>query len=563
MIKKLSTLFYLLLFSTALFGQDPLSGPKFLKVREAFQPSVTVTDDQLIVDWKLAPNYYLYQERFNFKADGQKFDAPIFEPGIMKDDEYLEKVTEVYYDQTRVVLPNYDFSGEIRIISQGCADAGLCYAPTSYWFKVDAKAKTAVAIDGPSANTSSTTAATGGGQTRPDANAGENTTFLGAIFGAFLGGLILNLMPCVFPVLAIKALKISQGGMSAAERIKDSIGYTAGTVFTCLVIIGTLLALRAAGSEIGWGFQLQNPWIITALIYLFFIVGLSFSGWLLIGAGMSGMGQGLLGDGKKFQSFFTGMLAMVVASPCSAPFMAVSMSYAMGQSTPVALLVFAFLGFGMAFPLVLVNNVPAISRNLPRPGPWMETLKEVLAFPMYAAAVWLFSVLLGLVGSGGILIGYGIVTLTAMFWGFKRSASKVAKGFAVIMLVVTGFLIWTGNNQVIIEKKDFTTVAALEDITGGKNPVFLDVTAEWCITCKANEAGVLYTKGIQDLIEEKEVIYMVADWTNENPEITRLLEKYNRVGIPLYLYWPAGSSEAQILPQLLTKGIVRDALNGN
>ena len=543
-----------------LFGEQ-----NFLPVKEAFHPTVSYEDSDLVVHWDIAPDYYLYQERFDAKASGWAFNAPIFETGLLKQDEYFGRMMEVYYNSTVVRVPDFSFSGNLELVSQGCADAGLCYAPTSYWFEVDSDSNAVIPIDAPAQTSSSSNlAATNLSNSSSPVN-GSDISFLVALLMAFGGGLILNLMPCVFPVLAIKALKISSGGMSTAVRLKDSAAYTAGIVFTTLCIAGAMLVLRAGGAQIGWGFQLQSPSVVAVLMYLFFVVGLSFSGWIYFGARFAGAGQDLVAEGKPFQSFFTGMLAMVVASPCSAPFMAVSLGYAVSQPSWVALLVFAFLGLGMAFPLVLLNSIPALARSLPKPGPWMEKLKELLAFPMYLTSAWLLWVLIAQVGAtGAALTVAGLCTLAAMFWGFKQKGSEIAVVFAVVMLLSTGALAWKG----VTAEKPVAPGAASEQFVlsnfdskvGGANPVFLDVTADWCITCKFNESRVLYTEEVQKMFADKNVTYLVADWTNENPEIGSLLERYNRVGIPLYLYFPAGSTEAQILPQILTKDIMRSYL---
>lgn len=550
-----------------LFGEQ-----SFLPVKEAFQPILTSDQADLIVQWDIAPDYYLYQERLAANIDGRSIPNLSFESGIKKYDEYYEKEMEVYYDSTSVRISDFDHSGYLELVSQGCADAGLCYAPTSYWFEVDSETQTYLPIDAPPAQLSSD----GGGSNNASQAAATNPSVFGntnkkeiglfiALAMTFAGGIILNLMPCVFPVLAIKALKVSSGSLSTAVRLKDSAAYTAGIVFTVLCIAAVMLALRAGGAQIGWGFQLQSPSVVTALMYLFFVVGLSFSGWLLFGARFAGTGQNLIAEGKPFQSFFTGMLAMVVASPCSAPFMAVSLGYAVSQPAWVALLVFAFLGLGMAFPLVLVNSVPALSERLPRPGPWMEKLKELLAFPMYLTSAWLLWVLIAQVGAtGAALTVAGLCTLAAMFWGFKQEGSRLAVAFSIAMLVSTGALVWAGVNTtkpvVGVASDESFVLSTLDSAIGGDQPVFLDVTADWCITCKFNESRVLYSSDVQEMFTQQNVIYLVADWTNDNPEISQLLERYDRVGIPLYLYFPAGSREAHILPQILTKDIMREVL---
>lgn len=555
--------------SEDLFGEQ-----SFLPVKEAFQPTISYEGSDLVVYWEIAPEYYLYQERFEVNAQGASITPLSFEPGLLKEDEYFQKMMEVYYNSTSVRVPDFNVSGQLELVAQGCADAGLCYEPTSYWFEVDPGSQAALPIDAPAQISSEQGVSSNapvyqksGFSLLIDELLASEYGLLIAILLIFSGGIILNLMPCVFPVLAIKALKISTGSDSTAIRLKDSAAYTAGIVFTTLCIAGVMLILRAGGAQIGWGYQLQSPGVVTFLIYLFFVVGLSFSGWIMFGARFAGAGQNLVAEGKPFQSFFTGALAMIVASPCSAPFMAIALGYAVGQPAPVALLVFAFLGIGMAFPLVLLNSSPALAKRLPRPGPWMETFKEFLAFPMYLTSAWLLWVLIAQVGAtGATLVVAGLCTLAAMFWGFKQQDSKVAAVFAMIMLLSTSALVWKGvtYEEPIPAGGSSTSeqfvLSRLDAQVGGNSPVFLDVTADWCITCKFNESRVLYTDEVQEMFAEKNVIYLVADWTNDNPDISALLDRYNRVGIPLYLYFPAGSSEAQILPQILTKDIMRSVL---
>ena len=560
----LSTLAYSQDFDT--LAEDIFGGEDFLPVKEAFQPSIAFEGNNLVVNWELAPAYYLYKERFRARTSSGEVNDLLLETGLEKEDEFFGRATEVFYDRTQTQIPSLYGSGHLEIIAQGCAEAGLCYAPTSYWFEVDMSEQAVTPIDKPD-EPFSLAGLTRDPFSAPKADDKKQIGFLLAIAMAFAGGLILNLMPCVFPVLAIKALKISTGGESAMARFKDSMAYTAGIVLTTVCIAGVMLILRSGGAQIGWGFQLQSPFIVIALMYLFFVVGLSFSGWILFGARFAGVGQNLVAEGKPYQSFFTGVLAMVVASPCSAPFMAASLGYAVSQPAWIAILVFAFLGIGMAFPLVLLNSSPALARRLPRPGPWMEKLKELLAFPMYLTSVWLLWVLIAQIGATGAALAVGgLTTLAAMFWAFKQEGSRAATVFALVMILSTGALAWKGaSSQLPIRSEALASEASFslsefDAVTGGENPVFLDVTADWCITCKFNESRVLYTEEVQEMFTQKNVVYLVADWTNENADISALLERYDRVGIPLYLYFPAGSKDAQILPQILTKDVMRKYL---
>lgn len=541
-----------------------LSGSSFLPVKQAYQPDSWFDNGDLVIQWDIADGYYLYKDKTSFSGNSFEYEDAVFEESILIMDEYFGKEMATFRERTEMRLPNFTGSGILTIEAQGCADAGLCYAPTDFWFEIDSSSQSALysvdmpaaLVSAPSVNSSQSTGA---------GNNGSIDSFFLAIIMAFAGGLILNLMPCVFPVLAIKALKISTVSESFSSRAKEAGAYTAGILTTVMVIAGLMIGLRSGGAQIGWGFQLQSPTVVFALTALFFLIGLSFSGMINFGARFAGVGQSLTEEDKPLKSFFTGVLAMVVASPCSAPFMAAAMGYAISQPAYVSLVVFAALGLGMAAPLILLYMIPAVAASLPRPGAWMETLKELLAFPMYLTCIWLIWVLMAQVGATGAATAMAaLCILTMAVWLYGRSDSSRSKVFAAISLVIAIVLSVSAIQQK--EGKPTSTagsqftLAALDSQTGN-NPVFLDVTADWCITCKFNESRVLYTADIQELFAANEVIYLVADWTNENPEITQLLDRHQRVGIPLYLYYPAGKTTPEVLPQVLTKEMIRNLFN--
>ena len=276
-----------------------------------------------------------------------------------------------------------------------------------------------------------------------------------------------------------------------------------------------------------------------------------------------GFGQNLTADGKPLQSFFTGVLAMVVASPCSAPFMAAALGYAVQQPAAVSLTVFASLGLGMAMPLILLYSIPGLAKALPKPGPWMDKLKQFLAFPMYLTSVWLIWVLIAQIGATGTaLVLTSLCLLSMAIWIYQQGHSSSTRLIGTAVLASAMVLAWNASGEKTASSSVKTfKLAELDALTGGPQPVFVDVTADWCITCKFNESRVLYAQDIQEIMKQKQVIYVVADWTNDNPEITALLDRYQRVGIPLYLFFAAGQTQPKILPQLLSKEMMRNLLN--
>ena len=533
-----------------------LTSTSFLPVKEAYQPDAWFEEQDLIIQWNIAPEYYLYRDRTFFSGVNLGEEGAVFEQGTLILDEFFQKEMVVYRHSTQMRMPNFAAENPgtslLTIEAQGCADAGLCYPPTDFWFEIDAEQRsTLYAKQMPEfLNISSANTLV---QSEEISN-----LFLAVIF-AFVGGLILNLMPCVFPILAIKALKISNASESMSNRIKEAGAYTAGILTTVLLIAGIMLAIRAGGAQIGWGFQLQSPAVILALTSLFFIIGLSFSGWIEWGARFAGVGQRLTEDGKPLQSFFTGVLAMIVASPCSAPFMAAALGYAISQPASISLPVFASLGLGMATPLMLLYLLPGFASLLPKPGTWMATLKQFLAFPMYLTCIWLIWVFTAQVGATGAAFAMtGLCILAMTIWLYGKSETTPSRIVAFASLVVAALLMFGSLEQTPAKRSDQSfTLAELDQQVGGAQPIFLDVTADWCISCQFNEQRVLHSPDIQKLFEQQKVIYLVADWTNANPEISQLLDRYQRVGIPLYLYFPPNRQVPVLLPQILSKRIVR------
>ncbi len=320
------------------------SAVSFVPVAQAYQVAVAVEEDQIIFNWSIREGYYLYRDRFNFNAvdANSQLRSPVFETGKVKWDDYFEADVEVYYQQTTVAVPFQSTTKqiEIQIESQGCADAGLCYPPYKQWITIDLASGVVEISTNPSASVQS--------QPSTSIEGTENFSLGLILLFALAGGMILNLMPCVFPVLSIKALSFTMTHQTDKSKQAHGLAYTAGVVSSFVAIAVVMLALRAAGEAIGWGFQLQSPLFVIFLIYLFFIMGLAFAGYLEIGSGLMSMGQSSSNEEGLGSSFMTGVLATTVASPCTAPFMGPALGFAISQPPYVALLVFACLGLGMA-----------------------------------------------------------------------------------------------------------------------------------------------------------------------------------------------------------------------
>jgi thiol:disulfide interchange protein/DsbC/DsbD-like thiol-disulfide interchange protein len=401
--------------------------------------------------------------------------------------------------------------------------------------------------------------------------------FLTALLFAFLGGIILNLMPCVLPVLSMKALAFAGKGGAAGTARKEALAYTGGVIATFLLLAGALLTLRAGGALIGWGFQLQQPVVVAALALLMFAVGLNLSGVFDIRAGrLAGAGTGLAAKAGASGSFFTGMLAVVVATPCTVPFMAAALGYAATQDAAIALSVFLALAIGFALPFLVLGFSPAVLRRLPRPGPWMEKLRRLLAIPMYGAALWLAWVLSRQTGQDG-LVAFSVAALILGFalwaWGRSRASDRFAKvgtAGAVLGLIATAFLLFRVGDSAPADIAVAQGTLGYEpyapqrlaELRAEGTPVFVNATAAWCITCLLNEEVALSGDALKSAFAQKGVVALKADWTNQDADITALLAEYGRNGVPLYLYFAPGAARAEVLPQLLTEGLVLNTLDG-
>jgi len=400
---------------------------------------------------------------------------------------------------------------------------------------------------------------------------------------AILGGLILNLMPCVFPVLSIKAIGLVEQAKKhpAAVRAKG-LAFAAGVIGSMLCLAGALLVLRAGGEEIGWGFQLQSPLFVTLLVYLLLAVGLNLSGAFEVGGGLAGVGDGLTrGEGYR-ASFFTGVLTTLVATPCTAPFMAFAVGAALTQPPALALCIFAALGFGLALPYLLLSFAPWMRRALPKPGAWMDTLKQVFAFPIYASAAWLLWVLAqetSSFGLGAALAGAILVALAA--WSYQKSKSSSPGGRVAGRITAAASLLLAVGlpahfAQVAVASSPVPKggtqagewqpydAAQVAKLNAAGRPLLVNFTASWCLTCLVNERNAFADSEVQTVFRSKGVTLMKGDWTNRDPAITQALASFGRAGVPLYVVYNSkpGSSEPVILPQLLTANIVQSAFAG-
>lgn len=401
--------------------------------------------------------------------------------------------------------------------------------------------------------------------------AGDSTTVWLALILALAGGLVLNLMPCVFPVLSFKAMGALQHADDKQALRRHGLFYTAGVVLSFLALAGVLLVLREAGEQIGWGFQLQEPRFVAALAILIFVMAMSFAGLLELGARLAGIGQSLTeGQGDR-SAFFTGVLACVVASPCTAPFMGTALGFALAQPAVVALAVFAALGLGLALPMLLLGFVPALASLLPRPGAWMEGFRQFLAFPLLLTVIWLVWVYgeqtstldMAWLLAALTLIAFGLWLLSrpALRHPFWQRSRKTIALLAIAIGVISPLLQKPTEpaNTTVSNSHEAWSDIRLSTLRAEKRPVLVNMTAAWCITCLANEHSTLSTESVVNALKAKNVAYIKGDWTRRDPAISRYLESFGRNGVPLYVLYPA-EGEPRVLPQILTPALVEDAI---
>ena len=406
--------------------------------------------------------------------------------------------------------------------------------------------------------------------------AGTGLAWWQALLLAFLGGIVLNAMPCVFPILSLKLLSLGkQAHGHRAEALGHGLAYTTGVLVSFAALGGALLALRAGGRAIGWGFQLQTPVFVAVVAYLLFAMGLSLSGVATFGTGLSGTGGTLAGRSGLAGTFFTGVLATIVATPCTAPFMGAALGFALIAPAAVAIGIFLALGLGLAAPYLMATAIPGWQSVLPRPGGWMELVKQLLAFPLYGTVAWLIWVLIQEAGPGESLTAlFGLVLVGFAVWIYGRTRLAAPLGqrlgiglatagtAAALLLAVSLPTTGEGAAKAAVQGKlayEPFTAQRLSALEATGKPVFVNLTASWCVTCLINERVALDSEAVRQAFADRGIVALKGDWTTQNPEITALLQQFGRSGVPLYLLY-GGKGEPVILPQILTAASVLDAL---
>ncbi|WP_108124424.1 protein-disulfide reductase DsbD family protein [Saccharospirillum mangrovi] len=540
---------------------------EFLPVDEAFQLTVERQGGDLVLHWDIADHYYLYRDQHRIRPQNGAELGPVqLSPGVVeKYDPTFDQQMAVYYDRMNAVYAVLTDQGEIDVVYQGCADAGLCYPPQTRRFDLNG-----VALSSPEpgfggfSSVAEPSLIDLSNPPSPDSTL-SSVTLAGALLFALLGGMILNLMPCVFPVLSLKALQLAQHpGDSNQHAIAHGWVYTAGVVVSFILVAVALLTLRSFGTWVGWGFQLQSPAFVAALVALFFVLALAMSGIVEIGGRWMGVGQDLTTQPGLSGSFFTGVLATLVATPCTAPFMGAAIGYALSQPASLSVLIFALMGLGMALPILVLTYLPALGRWLPKPGAWMQTFRQLMAFPLFATVLWLLWVLVELTDPSVIMsAGFGLLLLALVLWSgqwvarWQGMARWISRG--VRLIVAVWGLVWVFAAPPSDELWQPYDAAQLERYRANGDAVFIDVTAAWCITCKANERVALSGERFEQLVERTGVRLMRADWTRPTPAVDALIEGFGRNGVPLYALYPADSGAPTLLPQILTPSLVAEA----
>ena len=385
-------------------------------------------------------------------------------------------------------------------------------------------------------------------------------TALVAFLSAVLGGLILNVMPCVFPILSLKALSLARGGAGEHEARREALAYTAGVVLVCVGLGAAILALRATGSAVGWAFQLQDPRAIVVLLLLSVAIALNLAGLFEVPM------PRFAGEGGRAGAFATGALAAFVATPCTGPFMGAALGAALVLPAAAALAIFAGLGLGLALPFLLIGYVPALRRMLPRPGGWMETFRRILSVPMWLTAIalaWVLGRQAGVDGMSAALVAALAVALVLWLGGLRQHRGLAfGWGYAVALVVVAAV---AGGSITRSAVHPAATQAAgtepfsesrLAALRADGRPVFAYFTADWCLTCKVNERSSIDTSGVRAAFAAKKIAVLEGDWTDGDAKLGAFIQAHNRAGVPLYLYYAPGTAEPQVLPQVLTPGLL-------
>ena len=561
----------------------------------------------LLLRFTPARGYYVYRDRTTLKLEGTPGIAagtPRWPKGTNHHDEHFGDVV-VYFDQIDVPLPlrrtTTDAAKATLVATfQGCQTNGICYPPMTRQVAVEIPRGTlsTTVAEGPkepvlpesAATNAAATATSPAVATAPATTDAANpprelppttnnqqpatSSLLTSLLFALLGGLVLNLMPCVLPVLSLKAVSLANSGESRARARAHALWYTAGVLAAFMALGALVLVLRKAGLALGWGFQLQQPLVVASIALLLFALGLSLSGVWYPNVGVGARGNAWMQKHGVAGDFATGVLAVVLATPCIGPFMGAALAYAFAGPATAGMLVFLTLGLGLALPFLLIGFLPALAQRLPKPGAWMETFKQLMAYPMYLTAAWLVSVLAAQRGGDAVwnwMLAAIAIALAA--WSWTQSRMRGARWATVLAVLALLAALWPLQQIRTLPPAhagETTSVGAttampysedrLAALRAQGQVVFVDITADWCITCKANEKAVLAREGFRDALKATNATYMVGDYTDVDPAITAYLQRYRAVGIPLYVVYPRGGGEGRVLPTVLTAELVRDAL---
>ncbi|WP_369934542.1 protein-disulfide reductase DsbD family protein [Xanthomonas tesorieronis] len=567
---------------------------------QAFGFEAIVGDgNTLLLRFTPAPGYYLYRDRTALALEGAagiRTGMPRWPQGRSHQDEHFGNVV-VYFDQTEVSVPlqrQRADAAEATLVAtfQGCQTDGICYPPMTRRVKLSLPKGTlspadqaevapllVTPLDSRQADASAAAADASAPVTAPDAatapdasvhNAARSTApaaapqnLLWVLLAALGGGLILNLLPCVLPILSLKVLGLAHSGESHARARSHALWYTLGVLASFAVVGGIAVA-----AHLLWGFQLQRPGFVAVLTYLMFAMGLSLSGVFTLSANLGGLGQSLSSRSGPVGDFFTGVLACVVSSACVGPFMGLALGYAFAAPPAIGMLVFLTMGLGLALPFLLVGFIPSLAKRLPKPGPWMETLKQVLAFPMYLTAIWLLWVLGKQRGVDAVaLLLVGATLLALGLWWIERArwrSHKLGLRLAALLVLLALLPVWGVTRlappSATVERN---TVAfspeMLDRLRTDNRVVFVNMTADWCVTCKANERNVLSSDAFRDTLKRVDAVYMKGDWTNEDARISAFLAEHKAVGVPLYVVYGPGAPPT-VLPPVLSQAVAEDAL---
>ncbi|MBN6103465.1 protein-disulfide reductase DsbD [Xanthomonas sp. CFBP 8703] len=564
---------------------------------QAFGFEAIVGDgNTLLLRFTPAPGYYLYRDRTALALEGAagiRTGMPRWPQGRSHQDEHFGNVV-VYFDQTEVSVPlqrqRADAADATLVATfQGCQTDGICYPPMTRRVKLslpkgklsptdqaevapllvtpldsrqaDASAAAAAPVTAPDAASAPDASVHNAARSTAPAAAPQN--LLWVLLAALGGGLILNLLPCVLPILSLKVLGLAHSGESHARARSHALWYTLGVLASFAVVGGIAVA-----AHLLWGFQLQRPGFVAVLTYLMFAMGLSLSGVFTLSANLGGLGQSLPSRSGPVGDFSTGVLACVVSSACVGPFMGLALGYAFAAPPAIGMLVFLTMGLGLALPFLLVGFIPSLAKRLPTPGPWMETLKQVLAFPMYLTAIWLLWVLgkqrgvdaVALLLVGATLLALGLWWIERARWRSHKLGLRLASLLVLLALLPVWGVTRLAPPSVSAERN---TVAfspeMLDRLRTDNRVVFVNMTADWCVTCKANERNVLGSDAFRDTLKRVDAVYMKGDWTNEDQRISAFLAEHKAVGVPLYVVYGPGAPPT-VLPPVLSQAVAEDAL---